>query len=96
MKILAIEKETPGVRAEQFKPYLQAEAAKVWQLYQAGIFRELYFRPDQSSAVLLLECADVNAATDILNTLPLVEHGLISFEVIPLIPYSGFARLFKE
>jgi hypothetical protein len=95
MKILAIEKETPGVTSEQFKPHLEAEAARVWQLYQAGIFRELYFRQDQSSAVLVLECADVDDAARVLNSLPLVRHGLITFEIMALIPYPGFARLFK-
>jgi len=29
-----------------------------------------------------------------LGTLPLVQAGLIAFEVIPLKPYPGLARLF--
>jgi hypothetical protein len=29
-----------------------------------------------------------------LGTLPLVKAGLISFELMPLVPYPGFARLF--
>jgi hypothetical protein len=95
MKILAIEKETSGVTAEQSKSYLKAEAAKVWQLYQAGIFRELYFRQDQPSAVLMLECTNMAQAISILNSLPLVQQGLIAFEIIPLKPYPGFSRLFE-
>ena len=95
MKILAIEKEVPGVTAEAFKPHLkQAEAARAWELYQAGVLRELYFRQDRPDAVLMLECADVEEAREVLNTLPLVEQGLIAFDVIPLIPYPGFSRLF--
>ena len=96
MKILAIEKETPGVTAEQFRPLLKAEAARVWQLYQAGLIRELYFREDQTTAILMLECADADEAANTLNTLPLVQHRLITFDVIPLEPYPGFARLFEE
>jgi muconolactone delta-isomerase len=94
MKILAIEKEMPGVTAEEFRPHLKAEAAEVWKLYQAGVFRELYFSQDQHSAVLVLECADVKEANQVLNTLPLVKEGLIAFDIIPLIPYPGFSRLF--
>jgi len=94
MKILAIEKETPSATAEQFKPHLKAEAARVWELYQTGVFREIYFRADQSDAVLILECADVEAARHALDTLPLVKAGLIAFDLIPLRPYPGFARLF--
>ena len=96
MKILAIEKEVSGVAEEAFKPHLEAEAARVWELYQAGVFRELYFRQDEPSAVLVLECANAEEARELLGTLPLVKQGLIAFDVIPLIPYPGFARLFGE
>jgi hypothetical protein len=94
MKILALEIEVPGVTGEQFKPHLKAEAAKVWELYQAGVVRELYFRADRSDAVLVLECDSVDHASTVLNTLPLVAEGLIAFEIIPLKAYPGFARLF--
>jgi hypothetical protein len=96
MKILAIEKEVPGIADEGFSPHLKAEAARVWELYQAGVFRELYFREDRPEAVLMLECADVEEAKEVLNTLPLVTEGLIAFDIIPLVPYPGFSRLFAE
>jgi muconolactone delta-isomerase len=96
MKILALEKEMPGVTEDAFKPYLKEEAARVWELYQAGTFRELYFRQDESSAVLILECADIEEAKSLLNTLPLVREGMITFDVIPLVPYPGLARLFGD
>ena len=94
MKILALEKETPDVTTGAFKPHLKEEAARVWELYQAGVFRELYFRQDESSAVLILECEGIEEAKDFLDTLPLVREGLIAFDVIPLVPYPGFSRLF--
>jgi muconolactone delta-isomerase len=96
MKILAMEKEVSGVTAEQFAPHLNAEAARAWELYQAGVIRELYFRQDRHEAVLMLECADVEEARNTLNTLPLVKEGLIIFDIIPLGPYPGFSRLFTE
>lgn len=96
MKILAIEKEIPGLSTDDFKPHAKAEAARVWELYRAGIFRELYFRQDRPEAVLVLECVNIDEANEVLNTLPLVKAGLITFEVIPLEPYPGFARLFAK
>ncbi len=96
MKILAMEIESEGVKAEQFRPHLKAEASRVWELYQSGVIRELYFRADRSEAVLILECADTAEAQQRLESLPLVQAGLITFDVIPLIPYPGFARLFGE
>ena len=96
MKILAIEREKSGVTAEQFQPHLRAEAMQAWRLYQSGVIRELYFSQDEHCAVLILECADAAEARQALDTLPLVREGLITFDVIPLVPYPGFERLFSE
>lgn len=96
MKILAIEQELPGITAEQYQPHLEAEAMRAWELYQSGIVREMYFREDRTTAVLVLECASVVEAKEALGTLPLVQEGLIAFEIIPLRPYPGFARLFAS
>jgi hypothetical protein len=97
MKILAVEKKVPDIKNEDFTASIkQSEAVKVWELYQEGIIRELYFRQDWPGAVLVLECPDASDAVRILGGLPLVEAGLIAFDLIPLIPYPGFSRLFAE
>ena len=93
MKILAIETELAGATAESFQAHLDEEAANVWELYQAGVLQEVYFRGDQTTAVLILECEDTTEAEAALATLPLVKAGLITFEMMPLVPYPGFARL---
>ena len=95
MKILAIEHDTPAATPEAFTDELkQAEALNVWELYQSDTLREIYFRADQSAAVLMLECSTLEEAHDIVNSLPLVRAGLITFELIPLRAYPGFSRLF--
>ncbi len=96
MKILAIEQELPGALSDAFPPLLESEARRVWELQQEDVVREAYFRTDRSDAVLVLECADLEGARQVLATLPLVAAGLIAFELIPLRAYPGFARLFKE
>jgi muconolactone delta-isomerase len=96
MKILAMERELPGIAKERFTPHLKAEAARAWELYQAGVLRELYFRQDRHTTVLVLECADAGEAQRVLASLPQVREGLIVFDVIPLVPYPRFARLFAE
>jgi muconolactone delta-isomerase len=95
MKILALEHEFPDLSAGDFQPHLKVEARAVWELQQKGLIREIYFRADQPSAVLILECDTVEEAEQILGTLPLVKAKLIHFELIPLAPYPGFERLFK-
>lgn len=94
MQIIALEKELPGTNTLDFEPHLLAEAARVWELYQSGLVRQVYFRQDWSGAVLILECPSIAEAKTALETLPLVQQGLIAFDFIPLKPYPGFARLF--
>jgi hypothetical protein len=96
MKIIAIEHELTGAPSADFQKLGQAEAMRVWELTQANIIRESYFRADVNEAVLVLECASLQAADDVLSTLPFVASRLIRFELIPLRPYPGFARLFTD
>jgi hypothetical protein len=95
MKILAIEKELPDTTPEQFAPLLKAEALRVWELYQSGAVREIYFSQEEHSAVIILECDDLSQAKTLLQTLPLVQAGLIRFDLTTLVPYPGFGRLFS-
>ena len=93
MKILALEREVPqggGATATT----LRAEARQVWELQQQDTLREIYFRADQPTAVLVLECDGVDEAEQLLATLPLVQEGVIAFELVPLRPYPGLERLF--
>ena len=95
MRILAMEAAVEGARKAQFTPEIAAaEARRAWDLHQAGTIRELYFRADSPSAVLVLECVDVVEAQAILASLPMVAAGLIEFEIVPLRAYPGFERLF--
>lgn len=95
MKILAIEKETPGGDADEFKAFGKAEAAKIWQLIKDGFVREIHF-DQHHNAVILLECNDLPHASEILNELPFVKNNLISFQLYQLDPYTGFDRLFCQ
>ena len=95
MKILAVERDVPGAEDGSYtEALLRAEALRAWELYQEGIVREIYFRADRTEAVIMLECASVDAARAALDTLPLVQAGLVAFDFIPLKAYPGFARLF--
>jgi hypothetical protein len=96
VKFLALEIEAPGSEDEDFRPHLKAEARRAWELHQSGVIRELYFRQDNHTAVLVLEAPGPEEARRALETLPLVQAGLIEFQILPLVPYDGFARLFEE
>jgi muconolactone delta-isomerase len=97
MKILVLEKDVPGASDDKFtEELLREEAMCAWQLHQSGAIRELYFRADRHASILILECVTVEEAKEVLSTLPLVRQKLIDFDIIPLVAYSGFTRLFQE
>ncbi|HUN65792.1 MAG TPA: muconolactone Delta-isomerase family protein [Bacteroidota bacterium] len=97
MKILAMERDLPGVPDESFsETVLKEEALRAWELHRSGEIRELYFRADRDAAVLVLECDSAERARTILSTLPLVRDRLIEFDIIPLTAYPGFERLFGK
>ncbi len=94
MKILAIEKELETAVWQKPEDLLRDEACHVYELYRSGCIREIYFT-EHKSAVLVLEAEDKKAATALLNTLPLVKHGKIQFELMELQPYTGYERIMK-
>jgi len=95
MKIIALEKEISTARPLDFRKSAKAEAKALWQLYLEGIVREFYFRKEKHLVVLILEVKNKQTATRALSKLPFVSKKLIEFELIPLIPYPGFERLFN-
>ena len=80
---------------KEYQREVDAEARKVWELYQSGFIREIYFRGDQTTAVLVLESENLEDAARSLTELPLVAYDLIRFVLIPLVPYPGLERLFQ-
>lgn len=92
MKFLAIEKEIESADWSNTEGVLKEEAQHVYNLYLDGTIREIYFN-DENCTVLLLECENKTAATELLAAVPLVKSGLIEFELTELRPYTGFKRL---
>jgi len=91
MKIVALEHELPSATTEGFQEHAKDEAQKVWELVQAGVIRETYFRADRSEAVLVLEYPSAEDAREVLSTLPFVQNKLITLKA-----YPDFERLFAK
>lgn len=96
MKFLLLEREADNLTAQHFIPYLDEEARHVWNLVQEGVVRETYFNAEQHTAVLVVECESKEKVELLITAFPMVQAGLIRFEVIPLKPYDGYARLFDR
>jgi hypothetical protein len=96
MKILVLPKPIEGVSREELLSHAAAEIQAVWELYAQGICREFYTRVNEPGrVVLMLESASMEAANEALATLPFAQLHLIDFDVIPLAPFAGLARLFQ-
>ena len=96
MKILVLPKPIEGVSREEMLSHADAEIQAVWQLYAQGICREFYTRANEPGRVVLMfESESVEAAKEALATLPFAQLHLIDFDVIPLAPFMGLARLFQ-
>ncbi len=97
MKVLAVGHPRSGVRWEHIAPYVGEEARTIWERYETDQVREFYLRADHHPGVVLVfECEDMTEAERLVATLPMVEAGLLDFEVIPLRPYMGFIQLFEN
>jgi muconolactone delta-isomerase len=98
MRFIALGSEVdisfPGMSRDEAARLGRREARRSWELYQAGIIREVSFRTDVHRTVMILEAPDEEAARAALGTLPFVQAGALSFEVYGLAPYDGWARLF--
>jgi len=92
MKIIALEKESGIIGFITDQDLLKRESAHVYKLYLSGYIREIYFN-EHKQAIIILECANLDEANNILDSLPLVENGFIRFNLYQLLPYSGFNRI---
>ena len=96
MKNLVMPKPIEGVSREELLQHSAEEIQAVWQLYAQGICREFYTRANEPGRVVMMfESENVEASKEALATLPFVKLHLIDFDLIPLAPFTGLARLFQ-
>lgn len=93
MQYFAIDKNIEGVTEDQLRPYLPAELAAALQLYLSDKVRNFYFRRDRPGVILLSEAKHKKEAEILLAMLPLIQLGLLAFELIPISPLEPLALL---
>ncbi len=95
MKFLTLEVEKQTVNWDEVEPgLLKEEARYIYDLQQADFIRQIHFNADTRTAVIEWECMTIDIVREKILSLPLVRAGYINFEIIPLLPYTGFNRLF--
>jgi muconolactone delta-isomerase len=92
MRFLAlVRRKSEDFTEAQIAEYLEPEAERVRDLYMQGVFRTVYSRGDVKGAVVELECASLQEAKQIMETMPFAQQRMVEIEMIPLLPYRGFA-----
>ena len=89
MRFLVLMRDASGVTSSDFDSHREPEKQQVYKLIEKGIISEIYFRDDRDDAVLLLECKNRDKAKEYLSTLPMIEAGLLEYELIGLLDYPS-------
>ena len=91
MQFLAFSRRrTESFTDAEFAARVESEVEQARVLYAQGFVRQIWHRADVAGACLLLEADSEQQARERLNTLPLVQAGMLDVSVIPLRPYAGF------
>ena len=88
MKIVIVATRTGDPDA--IAPLLQGEAQKALKLVASDFIREIYSRKDGEGAILIVEASSEEEARERLQSLPLVQNGLLSLDIYEVGPYRGF------
>jgi hypothetical protein len=91
---LVITHDKPNVNWKEQEQILKQEAKVLWNLQKKGIIRSIWFTKNTREAILIIEAEDSIRTKEIVDTFPLVEEGLISYDIIELVAYDGYERLF--
>lgn len=94
MRFVCTCRPVEGAGMEQFQPYLEAEVRYGWDNYKNGTFREIYFRQDVLGVVVMVEADSFEAARAAVEGFPLAKAGLVTFETIPVGPFTNWEMLF--
>ena len=92
---LVITHDKPNVNWKEQEQLLKQEAKVLWDLQKNGIIRNIWFTKNSREAILILETEDSKRAKEIIDTFPLVKEGLITYDIVELVAYDGYERLFK-
>jgi muconolactone delta-isomerase len=74
-----------------FAARAEAEMQQARTLYAEGGLRQIWRRVDMPGACILWEAESEDQVRKMLDSLPLMQAGMLEVSIIPLKPYSGFA-----
>ncbi|QGZ65686.1 hypothetical protein [Paraburkholderia acidisoli] len=95
MKVFAIATAQPTFTPEKIAQYMPHEVPATLKLYLDGKVEQFWFR-EKMGPIFLMNVESVDQAKSILNTLPLVADGLMTYEYLPVGPLAPLGRLIQN
>jgi hypothetical protein len=96
MKFLVTLTAAGGRTFPDFQPYIVAEEKRVWELYSAGVIREMYLQLEPMRVSLIFEGADRAEVERQVGTLPMVQAQMLRIDIAELGPWKLLESLFEE
>lgn len=96
MRVLAIGTYRTGASPDAIAATLGQELLVEWKLEKADQLRQVHSRTDQPGTIFFMEVQSLDDARKTLATLPLVDKGLIDFQVIPYSHYQDYGHVFDH
>jgi muconolactone delta-isomerase len=84
------QRRTESFTDAEFAAHAEAEIQQARVLYAEGFIRQIWHRNDVPGACILVEADSEEQVREKLNTLPLMQKGMLAVSIIPLRPYGGF------
>ena len=96
MQILALSRRLDGTTPQMLAALAADEARAALALVESGHVRSIHMCPERPGSMIVMECESLEEARALLGRLPMVAHGLISFDLSRMLPYTGFKILFAS
>ena len=96
MKLICSLVAKPTASPARFMSYEEPESARVWELYTAGMLKEIYLRTDLIGAAIILQCGSQSEAEAAINSLPMVKAGLFDVSYMVLGEWPEMTRMLGE
>jgi muconolactone delta-isomerase len=96
MQFLVLMRLKPDTDRARLMALAKPEAAKAWEMVTSGVLRSIHLIKGPAGAVLLFEADDQGQVQAQVARLPLVEAGVVTVEILPLEPFTGWALLFAS
>jgi hypothetical protein len=96
MKFFAIIDVADDAPIEAIRIGLREELRQSWALFLDGTLREAYATEQPTRIVFVLETNSADEAASHLGRLPMIEAGIITFQLIELRPFANWSLLFAN